>query len=385
MKDKLLVISRWLVGTVFVFSGFVKGIDPTGLQYKLDDYLEALHLKVFGFFEFPNAFLLPFAEFVVGVALLTGIMIRYSTKLALAFMIFFTPLTLYIALKNPVTDCGCFGDALVISNWETFYKNIVLITLAILLVINRKELHFISNEKFRKIVFSIFILSYISIIYWSYNHEPIIDFRPYKIGANIPEGMKIPVGAKTDIYQTTYHYKNLKSNEVKEFSDRDFPWQDTINWKFESMDPPKLIRQGYRAPIHDFSIQNANNEILTDFYLQDTLLTFIVISYDLQKTNHKKQNKLNALANWAKSKGFHFIGLTSTSGAALEKYKLEQFPSYEMMFTDQITLKTIIRSNPGLILLRKGTIIGKWHYNDFPTPQEVEHFTVTEMNKKLNQ
>ncbi|MEI6142440.1 MAG: BT_3928 family protein [Mariniphaga sp.] len=385
MKHKLLVISRWLVGTVFVFSGFVKGIDPTGLQYKLDDYLEALHLKVFGFFEFPNAFLLPFAEFVVGVALLTGIMIRYSTKLALAFMIFFTPLTLYIALKNPVTDCGCFGDALVISNWETFYKNIVLITLAILLVINRKELQFISNEKFRKIVFSIFIVVYISIVYWSYNHEPIIDFRPYKIGANIPEGMKIPEGAPTDIYQTTYHYKNLKSNEVKVFSDRDFPWQDTINWKFESMDPPKLIRQGYRAPIHDFSIQNANNEILTDFYLQDTLLTFIVIAYDLQKSNHKKQKELNALADWAKTKGVHFIGLTSTSGAALEKYKLEQFPSYEMMFTDQITLKTIIRSNPGLILLRKGTIIGKWHYNDFPTPPEVEHFTVTEMNKKLNQ
>jgi uncharacterized membrane protein YphA (DoxX/SURF4 family) len=384
MKNKLLILFRWMVGVVFVFSGFVKGIDPTGLQYKLDDYLEALNLKVFGFLEFPNSFLLPFAEFAVGVALLTGIMIRYSTKLALAFMVFFTQLTLYIALKNPVTDCGCFGDALVITNWETFYKNIVLILMAITLVINIKDLRFISNEKFRQVIFSIFIVGYISVVYWSYNHEPIIDFRPYKIGANIPDGMKVPEGAATDIYQTTYYYKNLKSEEVKKFSDRDFPWQDTINWKFVSIDPPKLIRQGYRPPIHDFSIQNVNNEILTDFYLQDSLFTFIVVSYDLQKSNHKKQNDLNLLANWAKAKGFHFIGLTSTSGVALEKYKNEQLPAYEIMFADQITLKTIIRSNPGLILLRKGTVKGKWHYNDFPIPQEAESIVNTEMNKKLN-
>lgn len=384
MKHKLLILSRWLVGTVFVFSGFVKGIDPAGFQYKLDDYLEALHLNVFGFLALPNSFILPFAEFAVGITLLTGVMIRISTKLALAFMLFFTPLTLYIALKNPVTDCGCFGDALVISNWETFYKNILLISLAILLVIERKELKFLSNEKLRQSVFVILITGYISVVYWSYNHEPIIDFRPYKIGVNIQEGMKIPEGAPTDVYRTAYTYKNLKSNEIKKFSDLDFPWQDTVNWKFESMDKPKLIRQGYRPPIHDFSIQNSNNENLTDFFLQDTSFTFMVISYDLQKSFHKKQNHLNELAKWAKDKGFHFIGLTSTSGSALEQYKREQHPAYEILFTDQITLKTIIRSNPGLILLRKGSIVGKWHYNDFPTPQEAEPIVNLEMNKKLN-
>ena len=384
MKHKLLILSRWLVGIVFVFSGFVKGIDPTGFQYKLDDYLEALHLNVFGFFALPSSFILPFAEFAVGITLLTGIMIRISTKMALAFMLFFTPFTFYIALKNPVTDCGCFGDAFVISNWETFYKNILLISLALLLVINRKELQFISKEKFRQIVFGIIIAGYISSVYWSYNHEPIIDFRPYKIGVNIQEGMKVPEGAPTDVYQTTYAYKNLKSNEIKKFSDLDFPWQDTINWKFESMDPPKLIKQGYRPPIHDFSIQNEINESLTNKILQDSSFTFMVISYDLQKTFQKKQNSLNELAIWAKGKGFHFIGLTSTSGVALEKYKREQLPDYEMMFTDQITLKTIIRSNPGLILLRKGTIVGKWHYNDIPTPQEADAIVNMEMNKKLN-
>ena len=384
MKRILLVPARWLVGALFVFSGFVKGIDPMGFTYKLNDYLEALHLRVFEFFSFPGAFFLPFAEFAIGISLLTGIWIRLSTKLAFAFMVFFTPLTLYIALTNPVTDCGCFGDALVISNWQTFFKNIVLIILAIFLLINRNNIHFISNERYRKIIFTLLLLVYISAVYWSYNHEPIFDFRPYRVGVNIPEAMRIPDGAPTDVYQNIYYYRNRKSNEIKKFSDIDFPWQDTINWKFESMDPPVLLKKGYSPPIHDFSIQTTEGENVTDYYLQDSLYSFIVIAYNLEKSFNKKQNQLNSLANWAKGKGYHFIGLTSTTGASLRKYQLEQLPSYQMMLADQITLKTIIRSNPGLILLQKGTIIGKWHYNDFPTPDEAELFIKAKMNKKLN-
>ena len=384
MKQKLLVPARWLVGALFVFSGFVKGIDPLGFTYKLNDYLEALHLKVFEFISVPVAFLLPFAEFAIGIGLLTGIWIRFSTKLAFAFMAFFTPLTLYIALTNPVTDCGCFGDALVISNWQTFYKNIVLIFLAVLLLINRNNIHFIFSEKFRKIIFTSLLLVYMSVVYWSYNHEPVFDFRPYRVGVNIPDGMRIPDGAPTDVYQNIYYYRNLKSKEIKKFSDIDFPWQDTINWKFESMDPPVLLKKGYIPPIHDFSIQTTEQENVTDYYLQDSLYTFIVIAYDLEKSSNKKQNQLNLLANWAKGQGYNFIGLTSTTGDALSKYQIEHLPSYQMMLADQITLKTIIRSNPGLILLKKGTIIGKWHYNDVPTPEETDLFIKAKMNKKLN-
>ena len=383
MKKTLVVTARWIVGIVFTFSGFVKGIDPMGFQYKLTDYLEALHIHTLEFLSFPGAFLLPFAEFAIGITLLTGLMIKLSTKLAFIFMLFFTPFTLYIALKNPVTDCGCFGDALVISNWQTFYKNIVLIILAIVLLINRKNLHFIATEKYRKTVFALSLFAYLFVVYWSYNHEPIFDFRPYKVGANIPDGMKTPAGSSTDVYQNFYHYRNRKSNEVKQFSDSDFPWQDTINWKFESMDPPLLLKKGYLPPIHDFSIQTIDQENVTDYYLQDSLFTFFVIAYDLGKSSNKRQKELNLLAEWAKLKGYHFIGLTSTTGAALTKYKQEQHPAYDILFTDQITLKTIIRANPGLILLKKGTVIGKWHYNDFPTPEEAEVIVKAEMNKKL--
>ena len=384
MKQKGLVLSRWIVGVLFLFSGFVKGIDPAGFQYKLEDYLEALHLQILGFLVIPGSFLLPFAEFAIGITLLTGILIRLSTKLAFDFMLLFTPLTFYLALKNPVTDCGCFGDALVISNWETFYKNVVLIILVILLLINSKKLLFISAPKFRKTIFSIFLVSYFVLVYWSDNHEPLLDFRPYHVGVNISDGMSIPAGAPADVYQNTYHYRNRHTHELKKFGDHDYPWQDTINWKFESMDPPLLLKKGYRPPIHDFSIQTADQQNVTDFILKDSVLTFVVIAYDLEKSFNSKQRELNLLAYWAKQKGYRFIGLTSTAGDALLKFQLEHHPAYDFMFADQTTLKTIIRSNPGLILLQRGTILAKWAYADFPSPEKAEAFIRSEVNKKLN-
>ena len=370
MKQKWVALARWIVGILFVFSGFVKGIDPSGFQYKLEDYFEALHLQGLSFLAVTGSFLLPFAEYAIGIMLITGILIRLSTKLVFLFMLLVTPLTLYIALKNPVTDCGCFGDALVISNWQTFSKNIVLIILVILLLVNRNRLLFFSTTKFRKISFTLLLLGYISVVYWSCYHEPVIDFRPYKVGVNITEGMSIPDGAPADVYQTTYHYRNRQSNELKRFGDHDFPWQDTLHWKFESMDSPLLIKKGYRPPIHDFSIQTAEQQNVTDTYLKDSLYTFFVIAYDLEKSSDTKQKRLNELANWAKQNGYRFVGLTSTAGAALHKFQLDEHPAYDFLFADQTTLKTMIRSNPGLMLLHKGTILAKWAYADFPTTEE---------------
>ncbi len=384
MKQKGVVLARWIVGILFLFSGFVKGIDPVGLEYKLSEYLEALHLKMFEFLVTPGGFLLPFAEFAIGITLLTGVLVRLSTKVAMGFMLIFTPLTLYIALIDPVTDCGCFGDALVITNWETFYKNIVLIILVFILLINRKNLSFFTSAESRKIIFSLILAGYAITVLWSYRHEPVLDFRPYKVGVNIPQGMTIPEGAPTDVYQNSYLYRNRISNEVKKFGDHDFPWQDTLHWKFESMDRPLLLKKGYRAPIHDFSIQTNDQQNITLDYLQDSIFTFFVIAYDLEKSSTNKQQELNALANWAKQKGYRFIGLTSTSGEALKKYQNEHHPAYEIFFTDRTTLKTVIRSNPGLILLRKGTVLRKWANADFPEPAKVADFLASQMNKKLN-
>ncbi len=372
MGNKLLTIARWILGAVFIFSGFVKGIDPWGFDYKLTDYIHSMNLSWLEIFTFPGAFILPALEFLIGVGLVCGIFTRLSVILSLIFMSIFLPLTLYIAIKNPVTDCGCFGDALVITNWETFFKNIVLIALAILLFIYRQKISFILPIKLRKLLFYIFTLSYIMAVYWSFNHEPIFDFRPYKVGVNIPEGMKIPKGAPTDEYRTNFYYRDLKTNKIKKFNDSNYPWQDSLNWKFESMDPPVLIKKGYTPPIHDFVIQTADREDVTDFFLQDENYLFIVIAYDLSKSSLKNQKRLNDLANFAKDQGYKFICLTSSTGNTLDSFKERVKPTYDFYFGDEITLKTIIRSNPGLLLLKKGTILAKWHYNDFPAIEKIQ-------------
>jgi len=371
MINRLFTIARWIIGIVFIFSGFVKGIDPWGFSYKLIDYLRSMNLNWLEILAFPSAIVLPLAEFLIGAGLLCGVFTKISSKLALIFMSFFTPLTLYVAIKNPVTDCGCFGDALVITNWQTFFKNVVLIVLAILLFIKRKELSYFLPFKFRKILFSGIAFIYIFLLYWSFNHDPILDFRPYKVGVNITEGMKTPKGAPTDVYTSTFYYRNLKSNEIKKFNNDNYPWKDSLNWKYVSMESD-LVKKGYTPPIHDFVIQSAEGENVTDFFLQDDNYLFIAVAYDLSKSSLKNQKTLNDLAVWAKSQGYKFISLTSSTGNTLNTFKSKAHPTYDFFFGDEITLKTIIRSNPGLLLLKKGTILAKWHFNDFPSVEKMQ-------------
>ena len=383
MIYRFLVVARWVVGLVFMFSGFVKGIDPWGFNYKLTDYINSMGIEWLGALTFPGAFILPLLEFLIGVGLISGLFLKLSIRLAFIFMAFFTPLTLYIAIKNPVTDCGCFGDALVITNWETFYKNVVLIILVFLLYKNRNKLTFLPSLSIRKRLFLGMFLIYILLVNWSYNHEPIFDFRPYKNGVNITEGMSVPQGAPTDVYKTNYYYRNLNTQEIKKFNDDNYPWQDSLNWKFESMDNAILVKKGYTPPIHDFFIQTANGDDVAEFFLQDDNFLFIVVAHDLDKSSLKKQNDLNRLSNWAKDQGYKFICLTSSTGDVLENFKAGAKPDYDFYFGDEITLKTIIRSNPGLLLLKKGTILGKWHYNDIPSVDRMQNQVIPEMKKKL--
>ena len=189
-----LIFSRTLLGIVFIFSGFVKGIDPFGLAYKISDYLLAFNVEFLSVLALPLSFLLSFLEFAIGTALLSGVMKKLSSWLALIFIFFFTLLTLYIAVKNPVTDCGCFGDALILTNWQTFYKNLLILIPAVIVFTGKKS-SVIRKTVFSKIQYSIFYLvvtGYIFTVFWSFNHLPVIDFRPYKTGVNIKEGMTVP-------------------------------------------------------------------------------------------------------------------------------------------------------------------------------------------------
>jgi len=368
---QLLTLSRWIFGLVFIFSGFVKGIDPWGFEYKLADYLQSMGMSSLGFLAPLGSYLLPFAEFLIGVGMLLCVRIRLSSLLGLLFMVFFTPLTLYVALKNPVTDCGCFGDALVITNWETFYKNIFLSALATLVFVRRSSIEPVVPGKWRYYRMVIITSIYIGFVTWSYRHDPVFDFRPYKVGVNIPQGMKIPTGAQTDVYRNTFFYRNKQTNTIKKFTDTDYPWKDTLNWKFESMGEPVLVKKGYTPPIHDFQIRTAPGDDVTGFFFADDKPIFFLVAANLTKSSLKKQGQINGLAVWARSAGYKFICLTSTTGQRLEDFKNLAHPAYEFLFGDEVTLKTIVRGNPGLLYLRSGTILGKWHYNDIPTVDEM--------------
>ncbi|MCG6186768.1 BT_3928 family protein [Maribellus maritimus] len=364
-------ISRILVGITFIFSGFVKGIDPWGSTYKFTDYFNAMGLEWLTWAAFPLGVLLSFAEFAIGVALLWNVFIRFFSWLALLFMAFFLPLTLWIAVKNPVTDCGCFGDALVISNWETFYKNVVLIVLSILIFSKRKTLAKSGKGKLNYISSAVFTIVYIGLVVYSYNHLPIFDFRPYKVGVNIPEAMSYPDDAEQEVYENIFYYRNKNTGEVEKFSEDDYPWQDTINWEFDDMES-NLVQEGYKPPIHDFTITTPDDENIIDFFIYDENYVFMVVAYNLEKSNTEIQPEINQLAEWTQENNFSFIGLTSTLLDNSLKFAEENNVPYEFFNCDEITLKTIIRSNPGLVVLKNGTIVGKWHYNDIPTPAEFQ-------------
>lgn len=365
-------IARILLGLTFVFSGFVKGIDPWGSAYKFTDYFIAFQMPWLTDLAFALGILLAAAEFAMGVALIFNFFVRITSWFTLVFMVFFTILTFVLALTNPVTDCGCFGDALVITNWQTFYKNIVLLALAIFIFVQRKNFKS-KNGPILSIAFTIMtMVFYFYLVDYSYNHLPIIDFSPYKVGVNIPDAMKIPEGAPKAIYENNFIYKNLKTGEEKKFAEANIPWKDTLNWKFLKAEDAVLIRKGYTPPIHDFRIETLEGEDVRDFFLYDDKFTFLVIASNLQKTDREGMKKIAQLAAVAKSKGYNFIGLTSTSPDSFEAFKNETGAQFDFFNTDEITLKTIVRSNPGLIILKKGTILKKYHFNDIPKPEELD-------------
>ncbi len=369
MMKVVQFIARISIGVTFIFSGFVKGIDPWGSAYKFTDYFNAMGLEWLVWAAFPLGVFLAFTEFAIGVAFLFNVFITFFSWLALLFMAFFLPLTLWIAIKNPVTDCGCFGDAFLISNWETFYKNVVLMIFALIVFFNPKEMKGKTSKTIGYSLFSVSMVVYIVLAINSYNHLPIFDFRPYKVGVNIPEAMQIPEDAPKEEYENIFYYKNKSTGKIKEFTEENYPWQDTVKWEYNDM-KSTLVQEGYEPPIHDFIIESADGDNVIDFFIHDENYVFMLVAYNLEKSNLEQQDKINELADWAITNEMSFICLTSTLLDNAQDFAEETGAPYEFFNCDEITLKTIIRSNPGLVVIKEGTIVGKWHYNDIPTPEE---------------
>ncbi len=355
-------IARTLLALTFLFSGFVKAVDPLGTVYKIEDYLKA----------FGGVFtdLMPMAgnaavclitlEMLLGICMLLNVRTNWTAWLSLLFYLVMTPLTLWIALTNPVTDCGCFGDAIVLTNWQTFWKNIVLLTLVIVLLCTKRAIPQLFVG-WMEIIIALCGLGIAGgIMAYSYTHLPPIDFRPYKVGNNIPELMEIPEGAEPDIYEVTLVYE--KDGVQQEFTLDNYPKGDST-WTFVDQ-KSVLVKKGYEAPIHDFEILTLEFEDLTDAILGFDEPVTLVTMYDLNKTDRKQLDKVRRLYESCQARGEQCYLLTGSGEdeiyAFAEEMGWTEDQALQAFCTiDPVTLKTIVRANPGMFVVQNGNIIEK--------------------------
>ena len=361
---KMIVnLCRIIVAVTFIFSGFVKAIDPIGTQYKLQDYLGAIGMAGI----LPNWTLLAVAvflaaiEFCIGIFLLFAIQRRLISKLTVAFMAFMTMVTVWIVVADPVKDCGCFGDALHLTNTETLIKNIVLLVCSLVIMYRPLAMFRFVSKSNQWIVTNYTIVFILVSSGLSLYYLPIFDFRPYHIGVNIPRGMEIPKGAKLPQFKTTFIME--KNGQRKEFTLDNYP---DASWKFIDSKTVQTS-EGYIPPIHDFSItDNKTGLDLTNSVLSHKGYTFLLISPHLETADDSNFGDIDRLYEYAQSYDIPFYCLTASTTKAIKRWIDLTGAEYPFCITDEAVLKTIIRSNPGLLLLKDGTIINKWSHNNLP-------------------
>lgn len=406
----LLQFSRVFVGALFLFSGLVKANDTVGFSYKLMEYWEVFGLHFLTPISLVLAAFICVFEVVIGAAILFRWRIKLSAWLLLLMILFFTFLTFYSAYFEKVTGCGCFGDAIPLTPWQSFTKDVILLVFVLIIFFNKNKLAEENYEtrkeenvllvlaqllvsfaaiyqlQFNQMWIFSFILLGVSMIlkyglpknisghalgawlflstcvfcYITYAHLPFRDFRAYAIGKNIPEQMQgIP-----DVLKYYYNLKDKKTGEIKEFEK--FPENYEQNYDYVDF-RTEVITKGNPAKILDFNIVDADGNDVTQDLLNNESYSFLLISYNLDKTNVDAHLAFNELANKAQNAGYQVMGLSASTFSKIDEHRHNvqaMFPYFNM---DETTLKTIIRSNPGLVILKKGTVIGQWHYNDFPS------------------
>ncbi len=360
----LLAVLRILLGAVFIFSSLVKGVDPMGTMYRVEDYLDAYSLYALYDYAFILGVFLIITEFVLGVAMLFRLQPKLASLGVFLIMIIFTLLTFFDALYLLVPDCGCFGDAIKLSNWGTFYKNVVLIIMAAYLFVFRKhipsKLPIVSQYTF--LLLATLLMGWFN--YYNVAHLPMIDFRDWKIGNDMRS-------SGLDKAKTYVSYQNNETAEIKEFLSPNYPWNDSIwmsQWSFlaQRIDESEVIRK------HALIIEDAEGNNLTEELVGYPGYQFLLISPDLELANSAGMLKASAFFNKLIETDAGFALITSSGADIIEDYEARYGIEYDAYLGDDIELKAMIRSNPGLVLLYDGVVIDKWHFNDFPEPEEAE-------------
>lgn len=355
----LVAFSRVFVGILFIISGFIKLNDPVGFSFKLEEYFSqgVLDLPFFMPYALAISLFVVVFEVLLGVMLLIGFRAKFTIWSLLLMIVFFTFLTFYSAYFNKVTDCGCFGDAIKLTPWESFSKDVVLLVFIVILFIGRNHVKPIFGSNTKRVVTAVSLVICILFANYVLRHLPAIDFRPYKIGANIKDGMEIPEDAQKPVFDYAWKF-NVNGEEKVVVTNGDYP---SVDGEFIDVKTTE-IQKGYEPPIHDFTIEQNGEDFASSLLLEPKLM--MLVAYDLRKSNYKAFPELSEVIRKAKNEGFKVIGMSASGPEQTNKLVKEYGLDTEFYFTDETTLKTIIRSNPGVLVLEKGTIKEKVHFND---------------------
>lgn len=374
-QQRRFILTRLFVGVLFIVSGLIKANDALGFSYKLDEYFSAdvLNLEFLMPLSLVMAAGICIVEIVLGVMVIIGSRPKLTNWSLMGMIVFFTFLTFYSAYFNKVTDCGCFGDAIKFTPWQSFGKDILLMLFIGLLISGEKHILPMFNTKKENMLLVIVTFFCFAFVVHTYRHLPVKDFRPYAVGKNITDGMKtcdelnLPCTEEALVYVV----KDKQSGVVSEMLSSDYQneWQ---NYDFvEATDKSVILQEGYEPPIHDFSISREGVDFTS--YILDEKNAFLLVCYNIEKTSLSQQKAINKFYSQCLASGISFYALCASSDDNIAQFKAKNDVSYPFYFTDETTLKTMIRSNPGLILLGQGTIKGKWHVNDFPMMQDLEN------------
>ncbi len=355
----IVTLSRIIVGLLFIISGFIKLNDPVGFSFKLEEYFSpgVLDLEFLMPYALAISILVVISEVLLGVMLLVGFRIKVTLWSLLAMIVFFTFLTFYSAYFNKVTDCGCFGDAIKLTPWESFTKDVILLVLIVILLLGINYIKSPLGEGGKRLVVGVSLLASAIFAYYVLNHLPAIDFRPYKIGANIEEGMSVPEGAPVAIFDYSWKF-NVNGEEKVIVTNGDYP---SVDGEFIGVET-KEVQKGYEPPIHDFTIEKEGEDFAVDLLQEPKLV--MVIAYDLAKSQYSAFEDIKEVTDKALKEEYKVIGMSASGPGYTQKIKKEYQLGFDFYFTDETTLKTIVRSNPGVLVLEKGTIVQKVHYKD---------------------
>ena len=353
-SKEALVVCRVLIGLLFIFSSFTKGVDPLGTKFKMLDYFAAYHIEWLNGLALVLAVLMILAEFLVGICLVTNVCPHLAVIGGAALMMIFTTTTLFDALYDVVPDCGCFGTAIKMTNWQTFYKNLVIDAVLLPLILNFKSLKNRLTWRGQLLIGFVYALLFTGFEIYNYRHLPVIDFMNWKVGKQ----MNGQAQQEQQIYLT---FRNKETGKTQEYLSPDYPWNDSVwmsQWEFVDQ------RTEGGNSFLGFSALDEDGDDVTDMILTTGKLMMFT-SYNMEAITVKEWEKIGSITEEAGKRGYYVIWVTATLPEEVETIK-EKYPFVEeVYFGDELEIKTIVRFNPGLILLDEGLVVDKWSAIDF--------------------